>query len=200
MTMKTIELYTPQELKDANPEGFEKAHQEYNYDNMDIPWQSDIMDSLKAIVKESGLALRDWNISGDYPSHSWIKVDMESDVAGLHGQRALAWLENNLFDGLRERRTFINRVKRYKSWHDFTKYGEIPSCPFTGYCADEDFIEALVKAVKDGDTLEDAYTGLAQVAGKLFEQEIEQAQSEETFLEQDHLLYTLEGRFVQVKS
>jgi hypothetical protein len=214
--MKTIELYTPQELKEANPKGFEKAHQNYNYEDTEIPWQSEIVDSLKAIIKESGLALRDWSISGDCPSQSWLKVDMESDVANISGQRALAWLENNLLSDLRI--PFIPMFTRFQlpdgSWteHQPTRRGElaqygeyyrpgmIKPCPFTGVCFDEDFIEALVKAVKDGDTLEDAYRGLAQVAGKLFEQEIEQAQSEETFLEQDHLLYTFEGKFVEVKS
>jgi hypothetical protein len=71
----------------------------------------------------------------------------------------------------------------------------IHPCPFTGVCFDEDFIESLLKDIKQGESLGDAYQNLALVAGKLMESEIEQVNSEENFLEQEHL-YTIDGRMV----
>lgn len=192
--MKTITLYTPEELKKENPEGFERAHEWYKSTNDEIPWSDEIIASLKAVFKASGIHLFDWSIS-TY-DHSYVKFEMESDVQELTGQRALAWIENNLLADLRERRTFINRVKKYETWHDFTKYGEIPSCPFTGVCFDEDMIESLLNSIKSGDTLGEAYHSLADTAGELFEGEMEQAQSEEEFLLQEHLTFTFEGRYV----
>ena len=196
---KTVRVYTPAELKAKYPKGFERAHDWFKEGNDGVPWQEEIMDSLKATFKHSGLALRDWYIEGLYPSQSWVKFNMESDVENLRGQRALAWLENNLLEGLRERRSFIHRAKKYSDkWHVFNKYGEIPSCPFTGVCFDEDFIESLVKDVQNGETLYRAYFNLARVAGKLFEAEIENQNSEEYFLDYSDLLFTKEGRIVEL--
>lgn len=193
--MKTVTLYTPAELKELDSDAFDKALEWFQDEyNDEVPWTGEIMDSLKAVIKASGLRLLDWSI-GAY-SYSDISVEMDSDVEELSGNRALAWLENNLLSNLREHRTFVNRVKKYEHWHDFTRYGAIPSCPLTGVCFDEDFIDALLKSVKDGDTLKDAYNSLADVARKLFESEIEAANSEENFLEQDHLTFTEDGEYV----
>jgi hypothetical protein len=192
--MKKITVYTPEELKEANPRGFEIALEGFRAGNEEIPWTDEIMDSLKALFKASGIALRDWSI-GAY-SYSYVKFDMEEGVQELSGSRALAWLENNLFSDLRERRRFINRVKKYEKWHDFTKFGEIPSCPLTSICFDEDFIESLVKDIKAGDSLKEAYENLASVASKLFEAEYDYQNSEENFLEQNHLQFTEDGRSV----
>lgn len=193
--MRTIKLYSPEELKKRNEEGFERAYQWYKDNCCDeIPWQHEIMDSFKAVFKASGLKIRDWSISAyDYSS---VSFDMDSDVRDLSGNRAMAWLENNLLGDLRERRTFINRVKKYDKWFDFTKHNQIPDCPLTGVCFDHDFIDSLVKSIRDGDTLGEAYSGLAAVAGRMFESEIEGMQSEEEFLNCDHLEFTKEGKRV----
>src|SRR5687767_12059963 len=108
--MKTIKVYTPAELKKKNPSAFEKAHSRWNDDNTEIPWSGEIIDSLKAVFEHSGIALRDYSI--DAYGYSYVKFDMESDVQELKGQRALAWIENNLLADLREKRTFVNRVKK----------------------------------------------------------------------------------------
>lgn len=191
--MRNIKVYKPSELKKKHPEGFERAHEWYINHNTEIPWSDEIIDSLKAVFEASGIRLRDWSI--DVYGYSYVKFDM-GDAANLEGQRAMAWLENNLLEPLRERRSFIQRVKKYDRWNDFTKYGEIPSCPFTGVCFDEDYIESLFKSVKGGDSLEEAYSHLANVAARLFEAEIENQNSEEWFLGQDYLEFTKEGRVI----
>jgi hypothetical protein len=202
--MKTISLYTPEELKEENPEGFERAHEWYKSINDEIPWSGEIIDSLKAIFKASGIHLRDYSI--DAYGYSSVSFDMESETEDLKGQRALAWIENNLLADLRIKWQPYGRVDKehqFKSVRaELSKYGQyyrpgmVHPCPFTGVCFDEDMIESLLKSVKSGDTLGEAYHNLANVAAKLFESEIEQGNSEEEFLMQEHLTFTFEGRHV----
>lgn len=193
--MKTIKVYTAAELKKKFPDAFDRALEHFQQDNDSIPWSEEIIDSLKAIFDRSGLRLRNYSI-GAY-CYSDLTVDMESDVANLSGNRALAWIENNLLADLR-----IPYKPMFKLWSDgwkptvkrgeLSKYGAyyrpgmIHPRPFTGVCFDEDFIEALLKAIKSGDTLKEAYTGLADVAQKLMESEVDYQNSEENFLEQDY--------------
>lgn len=203
--MKTINIYTPSELKEENPDGFERAHEWYknNYCG-DIPWTGEIIDSLKAIFKASGLRLQNWEI--DVNGYSFVQFDMEDNVEELSGNRALAWLENNLLGDLRIKWIPYGRIDKehyFKSARaTLSKYGQyyrpdmIHPCPFTGVCFDEDFIEFLQKSIKSGDTLKEAYENLASVASRLFEAEMNQAQSEEEFLLQDHLEFDIDGHHI----
>lgn len=209
--MKTVKLYTPIELKKKYPEGYENALEWFRSDQGEIPWQGEIMDSFKAVFERSGLELRDWSISGDYPSSSWVKFHFPYFYAAygakdLTGQRALAWLENNLLsqfrykDGIQYIKERVWRAECVKNPRRsdgvfIHKAGELKSCPLTGVCFDEDFIQSLLKDIKDGCTLGEAYKNLAYVAGKLFEQEIEYQNSEENFLEQE-LTFTKDGHYV----
>lgn len=182
--MKQIKVYTVTELKKKFPEAFETAHKKFQNSQygFQIPWSNEIMDSLKAVFEFSGINLKDWSISTD--SRSYVKFDMEIDTKYLSGNRALAWLENNLFYKLRENRPFNERVKYYSRVpYNFTHYGKQKDCPLTGYCADDDFLDSLLKEVKSGSTLEDAYHNLADEAAKMFENEYEYMMSEEYFIE-----------------
>lgn len=188
--MKTIKVYTATKLKEKFPDAFKKAFEKFQQSTWDdeIPWNGEIIDSFKAIFEHSNMRLKDYELDTSNPSNSAVKFFFagEETTEDLQGNRALAWIENNLLSGLREKKPFIQRIKNYSNkWYDFTKYGEIPSCPFTGVCFDEDFIESLLKSVKSGDTLKEAYENLASVASKLMQSEIEYQSSEENFLEQD---------------
>lgn len=182
---KTIRVYSPQELKKHHPEGFERAWETFKNDEIiDIPWGGEIMDSLKATFKAAGIRLTDWEISTC--SYSYVQFDMDSDVRDLSGPRAMAWLENNLLGDLRI------PFKGSKRW-ELAKYGQyyrpgmIKPCPFTGVCFDEDMLESLQRDIKAGESLGYAFSNLANVAAKAMESEVEYLQSEEYFLEQDHL-------------
>ena len=187
--MKTITVYTPQELKEDFPDGYDKAYQSYRDSVEWIPWMDEIMLSMQKIFEHSGIRLTDWEIGAWCYSH--VSFDLDDDVRDLSGSRAMAWLENNLFKYLRIPWYGEKRLKGRKWGY---KPGSIPPCPFTGYCADEDFIDALKLDILNGGTLDDAYHNLARVAQKLAEQELEYAMSEEYFLENDYLEYTEEGR------
>jgi hypothetical protein len=201
MKTKTITLYTAQELKDRFPDAFRVAFQNYqDRDCTEIPWQDETIDSLKEIVKDAGLKLRDYSL-GAYNRGNFITVefrDGREDAEQFTGGRALAWLENNLLCKYRipfvslmgsvERRKRLGYMKNYSTCHpigswNFYEPGRIEPCPATGYCADESYLEYLTKSLRSGDTLKEAFEGLADVCMKLLEEEDADNRSEERFLE-----------------
>ena len=189
--MKTITVYTPQELKEDFPDGYDKAYQNYRDSVEWIPWMDEIIQSLKEVFSYSGIKLTNWEIGAWCYSH--VSFDLDEDIGNLSGARALGWLENNLLSYLRipwygEKR---NKVRKYGSEYHA---GKIKPCPFTGFFADEDFINSLKEDLKDGGCIQDAYSNLADVAKELIEAENEYVMSEEYFLESEHLEYTQEGR------
>lgn len=195
--METINVYSAKELKEINPVAFEYAHQQFQKDmeNDEIPWQHEIMGSLKSLLKYAGIELRDWSI-GIY-GHCYIKfsiptywnevAEYDDVVDNLTGKKAYKWLKET-FDLKSYRRVnYKNHLGKQSHRYDFTKLNSEKdwdwSCEFTGLWADHDFLESLFDCVHDGMTIEDAVRNLADVAGKLFEQEYESMMSEENFLE-----------------
>ncbi len=184
MKQITVNTYSAQELKDEFPKGYQRAYNQYCIDTqeMGISWGDEIIESLKGIFDASGIYLRDYSIGDD--QRSFVQFNMESDVKDLQGARAQAWLEHHLLSGLRETRPFNKRIKYYSGKpYNFNKYGQIKSCPFTGVCFDEDMLESLVKDIRSGETIEDSFRNLADVASKLYKSEWESQLSEEYFLD-----------------
>jgi len=181
MREKKIKLFTFDELSDAAKrkaleQGSERIH------NSDIAWRSEILDSLKGLFKAcNGITLKDYDLGGQ---GSYLKVQFsEDDAAELRGARAIAWLENNLLSSLRIPFKGVKRdsIRKYGSayWP-----GMIPPCPFTGYCADVDYLNELVNDVRGGMPLKDAFKALADVYTRLIEQEYDWQTSDE-FLKED---------------
>ena len=202
--MKTIttstNVYTAQELKENYPAAYKKALEEYRRDNQEypLPWGDEIMQSMKETFKHAGITLRDWEIS-PY-SQSYVKFDMDNEVFDLSGPRAVAWLENNLYAPLRLTKVTKAQLGYNRSYtngaHPY-EIGKIPPCPLTGYCADEDMIESLNKSVASGRTLGESFQGLAGVARRLMESEVEDNDSEECFLDMatgNDWQFTIDGK------
>lgn len=81
----------------------------------------------------------------------------------------------------------------------YNKPGEIPDCPFTGMCYDDAVIAQLVKDVRGGDTLREAFEGLAYLYRNTLEKELEYRGEEAQFLETSDANgweYTEEGEMV----
>jgi len=168
-----------------------------DYQNMmdasgEVPWQDELLDSLKELYAAANVKMRDWQL-GAY-SYSYVKAEFPRDgAADLRGSRALAWIENNLLaqfrapfglntsDGNLHSSTETRGRKSRKVWRRWYTPGAVKECPLTGYCADMDYIEDLIKSVKEGRTLKEAFEDLAAVYVKLLEGEIEYQRSEEAF-------------------
>lgn len=186
--MKRITVYKPSELKRIFPDAFERAWHDWAEDIDEIPWMDETIDSLKAIFKACRIQLLDWAL-GPYDYRNHVRFNM-GDAAELSGQRAVAWLENNLYGPMRIPWTGARRWKVLKYGEHA---GELPPCPLTGYCADDDFIDCLNRNVADGMTLQDSFSDLARECGRLLAAEAEDAVSEESFLECG-MEFTREGR------
>jgi len=192
--MKTIKVYSASELKDKFPEAFEKVLEKWQYNcKEDIFWGDEIFASMKETFEAAGLTLTNWEL-GTYspcfvrftmPTYWSELAEVDMLVENYEGKRALKWLKEAF--GLKsvKRVNYIGHDKKKHFRYDIVKTdGEDWSCEFTGYCADHDYIESLLEDVsKNGCTLEDAFSNLAKVYGKLIEQELENQQSEEYFLE-----------------
>ena len=157
---KTIKVYTLKELKELFPEGYKTAHKDYiaEFHSIgEVPWNDEIMDSLKAAVKAMGFNVVDYSI-GAY-GNSFLNVGHREDLDELTGIQ------------------FIGHVYRSIGGKD-----KLDSCALTGYCADDDFLHDLLQDAREGSTLRDSLNGLGYTARRLMEAECDYAESEDGFL------------------
>jgi hypothetical protein len=177
MREKTIKLYTFDELTD---QAKQKAIEWYRSINDEIFWQSETFDSLKAVFERVGIRIRDYDLGID--GYSYIRFDLNDSIAELKGVRAFTWLENNLFSKLR-----LTRNAYLKNRKNNLKYGykvnAIPSCPLTGYYADETFLESLKKDALNGNTLKECFQHLALVYVNVLQSEYDYQNSAEYITE-----------------
>jgi len=196
MTTLTINLYTIEELKELNPEGYEAAFEHYKeHQCFEIPWQHETIQSLKEIVKDAGIELRDWNL-GAYNRNNGIELrfynasgtsDNHDEISEMSGKRAFAWLENNLLCkyripfismmGSKKRRNFAGYQTR-----KFYAPGLVAPCPATGYCSDDEYLESLQTSLRKGWTLKESFENLADVCQTILERDSEDQRSEDYFL------------------
>jgi len=178
MTMKTrtVETYTLDELKDAHPETYVKLHEKWRelVANDDAPWGDETMDSLKATVKACGALLHNWSIGAYAPCSMTVGVQDDfidgNDEESAEIRKDEGWFFDHVLKGLGYTRDSQGKV-------------EFPGlCPFTGYCADDAFLEHVYKQLQRGNTLTDALESLADVAGKMVEDDLEQMQEEDSML------------------
>lgn len=189
--MRTIEtkLYTVTELKELHPNGFERALNDWrNSNDLDRPfWHREIFDSLKKCIECAGLRLADYNL-GAYNCGNFLSM-REFQGEDLTGKRAFAWLENNLLAQFRIPRTGKRRAElrkfigSYPLGSHFYAPGTVAPCPLTGYCADDDYIDALKKSIREGRTVKEAFEDLADTYADILEREIEGENSEAYFIE-----------------
>lgn len=156
MRTKTIKLYKFNELSDDAKKKAIEHYRELVIRSEDIPWQHEILQSFKAVYETAGVRLKDYSLG--LCSHSYAKIDWDhSDpVYHLSGARALGWIENNVIDKLR-----ITRAEYRRNRKDFIRWryrvGAVKSCPFTGVCYDDHFLETLQREAKNGRTLGDIF-------------------------------------------
>jgi hypothetical protein len=182
MKTKTINIYSFNELSN---EAKDHAIQQYRESNTEIFWADETIESLKGLFKNcSCVSLKDWSLG---ESNSWIRVSFTNDeVEELSGKRAMAWVENHLLSNIRipcNSFALNGTRKKLAQYGSYYHAGMIKPCPFTGYCADDDFLDDLIKEIKSGTDLKTAFEGLATVYQKIINNEIEYQNSEEYITE-----------------
>ena len=183
MRQDTRTVYTLNELRTAHPEAYAEVHERWKAGCAEdaAPWTDETMDSLKAVVKACGARLTDWSIGAWAPSHVCVDVSDETDDDEPRRKDA-AWL--------------VEAVLKPAGYADGTGAAHFPGlCVWTGYCADDAMIEAVHKALVDGDTLTEALEGLADVAREEMEANAEQQEEEDSMLANwSDREYTADGR------
>ena len=125
--MRTIEAYTLAELKNKNPQAYTKVHKRWQELCLEgpVPWQDEIMDSLKAVVAACGGTMYNWQIGAYSPSFLHVKGIDDTE-----------WNIQRFKDDV----LAPNGCLDIKGNPQF-----VGSCVLNGYCADDDFLEALWK-------------------------------------------------------
>lgn len=199
--------YTAAELRRKRDKApFERALEKYR-EHLDLSYTSDeMMDSLKGLFEAAGVKMRDWSL-GAYDRGNMLRAEFSQEgTEDLTGARALAWIENRILGPLRAPWGFPSNARRglpaprgysrpflYRkgavverktgALSRYTKPGAVPECPFTGVCYDMDFLEDLIKSVRAGRTLKEAFEDLADLFARQLEDEYEYQGKEEQFLE-----------------
>lgn len=194
--MRKIKIFKFEELKEEIRARVIERERDRRISSGDpIPWQSEIFESLKALIDNTnGARLKDYSL-GLGRGGDLLRIDL-GDAADLTGARAYGWLENNLFSNLRMTRAQYLARRRDNFRYGY-RVGAIPDCPLTGYCADHDYLEDLKKSVLSGRTLRESFEDLAHTYVRLIESEYN-AQLEEEYIKEDLIAneyeYTADGR------
>ena len=190
METVTIKTYTASELKEQFPEGLENALEHWREDQTEIFWTDEIVESLKGLFKKAGINLINYEIGAYSPS--WVRFEMPEDgedylnpLEDYAGQKAYNWIKSNILDGAKFKRVTYNKKYGGKGWrYDLTKKdGKAWSCGFTGYCADDDYLDSLLDDIRGGCTLSEALHNLSDCAAHLLESEQKDQASEEYFID-----------------
>jgi hypothetical protein len=177
---RTTVVYTAEELQQQHPRGFTRAHDTYAMREQEWQDTSDEWGSLKAFDERIGYRrdrYQDWDLTRGL-----------GEASGFTGRRAWAWLENVVLADLRVPWSPITRYgwlsadrqkhARYQEWP-----GTVPSCPFTGFCVDEDILDSLRDSIRSGMTVGDAVRSLEDMVQRVIDADLEYRCSEEAFLE-----------------
>lgn len=169
--VETRTLYTLAELKEAFPDGYARVLERWEAAcdrSPDVPWQSETMDSLRAVVKACGGKCTDWRIGPYSPSHLCVDLGEDEDDEGNPIPRDAEWFWREVLAP----NGYVRAEDGSVSFPGF--------CPFTGYCADENMLEAAWADLVSGSSLKEALEGLADVASRMMEEDAEQDRDAET--------------------
>lgn len=170
MRTMTTTVYTAAELKEADERAFAHALAEYQRNVYDDPaWASEHRDSLDAMRAAFG----------SNPPHFDLATRAD-DV-----RRSMAWVENNVLSPLRQPWVPLSHPKRRATSHYGGSYrpGHVKSCPFTGYCMDDAFLEYVTVSAKNGDSPADILRSLPDFADAAWNNELDDQASERAFLD-----------------
>ena len=190
--MRTItkNIYTFNELSE---EAKEKTIFDYREGTTEIFWADEILESLKGLFENcSSVELKDYSL-GEYNSSIDVRFYNE-ETEEISGKRAFAWIENNLLCNIRYKQGISHIKERVwtsdcvksvdrKDGYFLNNAGKIKECPFTGYYADDDFLDSLLKDIREGADLKTAFEGLASEYQKIINNEIDYQNSEEYIIE-----------------
>lgn len=170
--MRTIEtnIFNFSELSE---EAKQNAIEEIRNKETDFFWSNEWMASIKQGLVNFGAELQNYSIDFCNPSQSSFKISNDnSNTEELTGLRLRTWLLNNYYHNFFQRKpqgAYTKSDRRSKITFIET------SCPFTGYCGDEDFMDTFRAFIKSPDNrtldelLNEATEAVIQAGAKDYE-------------------------------
>jgi hypothetical protein len=194
MIQKQVNLYTYDELSD---DAKKKALAKWSEDNHDIVqiYFDEIFDSYKSFIECTSFTLANYKIDL-YNQYIELSHDYKDEIFELQGKRAMAWLENDVLSQFRvTHRERFNNIKLYSKYGEGYKTGQVKTCPLTGYCYDDIFIDEFKMAILGGSTVETAFYAVEITLSKLLIETNDWTNSEEYFREdcESNEVYFLEN-------
>lgn len=204
MRTETVTYYTFDEL---SPQAQGRAIQDRREANWQEPffWADEAMESIKEGLNAFGSSIGRYSIQWDNANLSSVPFSMPENVEELTGLRLRTWIINNAYSALRERKP---QGKYY--FPEGSKKGRYPrrsriiytdtSCPFTGVCYDESFLDPIRKFMAKpdpGTTFEELMEDAISAVLKDVESEIEYRDTDEAIreeLEANGYEYTKNGK------
>jgi hypothetical protein len=134
----------------------------------DMPWNDEWWQSLVEFQSyPMPIKVKDWDVSPF--SYTYVTTTTtDDDVAALSGVRAWKWLVNN-------------------GWQKLAHPPKGQSCPFTGYCGDENLLDPLRGALANPlaiTSLEDVFKDACNTWAKAWSQDMEYWYSDECIREE----------------
>ena len=188
--MRTVEVkvYSFEELTpEAQAKALDKVREFEQEFGME-PSVGDAVDTIKKAFDEFGINLKDWSIGTDR-YRSFVRFDVDEHVEELKGMRLRTWLLNNHYNLFFQKKTYGKHKERANGKWSHDRYSKIifveSSCPLTGVCYDEDFLDTFRAFIKkpNNSTLEDLLNSAADDIFKTLESEYEWRTSDEGIME-----------------
>lgn len=181
MRQEVINIYKFDELPpEAQAKVIEKWT-EQNYEEQFF-WANEALEAIKKGLDAFSCDLRDYSIDWSNPNGSYFKIRYPENAEELRGNRLRTWLINNADTG-----TFTG-PKKYRKIAKKRESRIIKvesSCPFTGVCYDESFLDPIRKFIAhpDGRDLTDLMQGACRAVNKDTESEIDYQNTDAAIIE-----------------
>jgi len=170
MRTVAVTLYTLVELQTAHPRGYAKVRKDWrdlcrrNPDDL-----SDMVASLLAVVETCGGSLTDWSIGSDSSRLTVDVPERETNSGKMDTTPDLEW--------------FLESVLKPHGYDTTQTPIQFPGlCPFTGYSADDDFLESVYNSLRNGRCLQRALEDTYKICTQYAQDEAESHESEEVML------------------
>jgi hypothetical protein len=143
-----VKLYKYSELSDRAKE---RARDWYRGNGIDYSWSGEAADSLKAFA--GALPIKLWDYEYGERGRSYFRFDVTNEnTEDLTGLRLRTWFINNFWNVIEKGKFYstagtYDAAGKYQYKKRYSKMTPEVSCPFTGYCADEDIIDPIRKLI-----------------------------------------------------
>lgn len=179
MRQEIINIYKFDELTEEAKEAARQWVRDTNNENGYF-WADEALESIKKGLQAFNCSLDNYSIQWDNTNQSSLKIGTPENAEELTGLRLRTWLINNADTGtLTTAKPYGKYEKRASGKWRYDRYSKIlkeeSSCPFTGVCYDESFLDPIRKFIQapDSSTLAELMDSAAFAVLKDVESEIE---------------------------